>query len=124
MVPNIDKQGFSSCIIYHFIPDFEPLFHFVANCLQYLHILISLQQYYCRFQVTFQRAVPKFVANLTITFPSSEIGRELSNKVRKFISVFELCFLLIICSSLYRAMHCTCLFFVIQFTLGVSRMIS
>ena len=31
MVPNIDKQGFSSCIIYHFIPDFEPLFHFVAK---------------------------------------------------------------------------------------------
>ena len=45
---------------------------------------------YCRFQVTFQRAFPKFVANLPITFPSSEIGRELHNKVRKFISMFEL----------------------------------
>jgi hypothetical protein len=32
----------------------------------------------------------KFVANLPITFPSSEIGRELRNKVRKFISMFEL----------------------------------
>jgi hypothetical protein len=32
----------------------------------------------------------KFVANLPITFPSSEIGRELRNKVSKFISMFEL----------------------------------
>ena len=32
----------------------------------------------------------KFVVNLPITFPSSEIGRELRNKVRKFISMFEL----------------------------------
>ena len=32
----------------------------------------------------------KFVANLPITFPSSGIGRELRNKVRKFISMFEL----------------------------------
>jgi hypothetical protein len=39
--------------------------------------------FYCRFQVTFQRAVPKFVANLPITFPSSEIERELRNKVCK-----------------------------------------
>jgi hypothetical protein len=50
----------------------------------------SLPKNYYRFQVTFQRAVPKFVANLPITFPSSEIGRELRNKVRKFISMFEL----------------------------------
>jgi hypothetical protein len=45
---------------------------------------------YCRFHVTFQRAVPKFVANLPITFPSSKIGRELRDKVRKYISMFEL----------------------------------
>ena len=51
----------------------------------------SLKNSYCRFQVTFQRAVPKFVANLPITFPSSEIGRELRNKVCKFISRFEFC---------------------------------
>ena len=78
--------------------------------------LISLQQYYCQFQVTFQRTVPKFVANLPITFPSLEIGRDLRNKVRKFISVFEFCFLLIICSSLYRAMHCTCLFLLFNYS--------
>jgi hypothetical protein len=65
------------------------------SSLQYIYIYIFLQvsihiqkplriniatEYlgYCRFQVTFQRAVPKFVANLPITFPSSEIGRELS----------------------------------------------
>ena len=38
-------------------------------------------------RVTFQRAVPKFVANLPITFPSSKktkIERELRNKVRKY----------------------------------------
>jgi hypothetical protein len=40
--------------------------------------------------ITFQRAGPKFVANLPITFPSSKIGRELRNKVRKYISMFEL----------------------------------
>ena len=51
---------------------------------------VAVKSVYCRFQVTFQRAVPKFVANLPITFPSSEIGRELRNKVRKFISMFEL----------------------------------
>jgi hypothetical protein len=44
---------------------------------------------YCRFQVTFQHAVPKFVANLPITLSSSEVGRELCNEVRKFISKFE-----------------------------------
>jgi hypothetical protein len=33
-----------------------------------------LKVYYCRFQVTFQRAVPKFVANLPIMFPSLENG--------------------------------------------------
>ena len=44
---------------------------------------------YCRFQVTFQHAVPKFVANLPITLSSSEVGRELRNEVRKFISKFE-----------------------------------
>ena len=44
----------------------------------------------CRFQVTFQRAVPKFVAKLPITFPSSKIGRELCHKVCKYISMFEL----------------------------------
>jgi hypothetical protein len=36
---------------------------------------------YCRFQVTFQRTVPKFVAILPITFPSSEIGCELRKKM-------------------------------------------
>ena len=45
---------------------------------------------YCRFQVTFQHAVPKFVANLPITLSSSEVGRELRDEVRKFISKFEL----------------------------------
>ena len=44
--------------------------------------------------VIFQRALPKFVANfpslLPNKFPSSEIGRELRNEVRKFISMFEL----------------------------------
>jgi hypothetical protein len=45
---------------------------------------------YCRFHITFQSAVPKFVVNLPITFPNSEVGRELRNKVRKFISKFEL----------------------------------
>jgi hypothetical protein len=39
---------------------------------------------------TWERAVPKFVANLPITFPSSKIGRELCNKVCKYISMFEL----------------------------------
>jgi hypothetical protein len=32
----------------------------------------------------------KFVVNLPITFPNSEVGRELRNEVRKFISKFEL----------------------------------
>jgi hypothetical protein len=45
----------------------------------------------CRFQVTFQRAVPKFVANLPITFPSSQIGRELRNKVRNYIEMSFQC---------------------------------
>jgi hypothetical protein len=36
---------------------------------------------YCRFQVTFQRAVAKFVANLPITFPSSEIGANFATKL-------------------------------------------
>ena len=49
-----------------------------------------LVSFYCRFQQTWERAVPKFVANLPITFPSSKIGRELRNKVCKFISMFEL----------------------------------
>jgi hypothetical protein len=40
-----------------------------------------MYSYNCRFQVNFQRADPKFVANLPITFPSSKIGRELQNKV-------------------------------------------
>jgi hypothetical protein len=53
-------------------------------------ILLFYSVCYCRFQVTFQHAVPKFVANLPITFPSSEIGHTLRNKVRKFISMFEL----------------------------------
>ena len=53
-------------------------------------IHINIGYNYCRFQVTFQRAVPKFVVNLLITFPSSKIGRELRNKVRKYISMFEL----------------------------------
>jgi hypothetical protein len=34
--------------------------------------------------------IPKFVANLLITFSSSKIGRDLRNKVRKYISMFEL----------------------------------
>jgi hypothetical protein len=44
---------------------------------------------YCRFHITFQSAVPKFVVNLPITFPNSEVGRELRNEVRKFFSKFE-----------------------------------
>jgi hypothetical protein len=52
--------------------------------------IVIMEIAYCRFQVTFQRAVPKFVANLPITFPTSKIGRELRNKVRKYISMFEL----------------------------------
>ena len=40
-----------------------------------------MYSYNCRFQVNFQRADPKFVANLPITFPSSKIGRELQNRV-------------------------------------------
>ena len=40
---------------------------------------------------TSQRAGPKFVANLPITFPKfSKIVHELRNKVRKHISMFEL----------------------------------
>ena len=53
-------------------------------------LLLPFVYSYCRFQFTFQRAVPKFVANLPITFPSSKIGRELRNKVPKYISMFEL----------------------------------
>ena len=37
---------------------------------------------YCRFQVTFQCAVAKFVANLPIMLSSSEVGRELRCEVR------------------------------------------
>jgi hypothetical protein len=50
----------------------------------------SLKVYYCSFHVTFQHAVPKLVANLPIMLSSSEVGRELRNEVRKFISKFEL----------------------------------
>jgi hypothetical protein len=55
-----------------------------------MSVLKTTSLAYCRFQVTFQRAGPKFVANLPTTFPSSKIGRELRNKVRKYISMFEL----------------------------------
>jgi hypothetical protein len=44
-----------------------------------------IQGVYCRFHITFQSAVPKFVVNLPITFPNSEVGRELRN----FASSFE-----------------------------------
>ena len=62
---------------------------FIPKSLVYACCVIKTMPY-CRFQVTFQSAVPKFVANLSITFPSSKIGRELRNKVRKNISMFEL----------------------------------
>jgi hypothetical protein len=42
----------------------------------------------CRVQVTFQRAGPKFVANLPISFSSSKIGRELRNEVRVHFNVW------------------------------------
>ncbi len=43
---------------------------------------------YCRFHITFQSAVPKFVVNLPITFPNLEVGRELRNEVRNFGAKF------------------------------------
>jgi hypothetical protein len=63
----------------------------VSQCKQHIHenrmcVYMFMHTCYCRFQVTFQHAVPKFVANLPITLPSSE----LRNKVRKYISMFEL----------------------------------
>jgi hypothetical protein len=57
--------------------------------LQITFVFTKTSLAYCRFQVTFQRAGPEFVANLPTTFPSSKIGRELRNKVRKYISMFE-----------------------------------
>ena len=39
-------------------------------------------------EMPFQCAVSKFVANLPIMFSSSKIGRELRDKVRKYISMF------------------------------------
>jgi hypothetical protein len=53
------------------------------NILKYQSIIVD-------FKSPFKRAGPNFVANLPIAFPSSEIGRELRNKVRKYISMFEL----------------------------------
>ena len=38
--------------------------------------------YYRRFQVTFQRAVAKFVANLPITFRNLEVRRELRSRIQ------------------------------------------
>jgi hypothetical protein len=61
----------------------------ILNDLHYSHLWKCICLY-CRFHITFQSAVPKFVVNLPITFPNSEVGRELRNKVRKFISKFEL----------------------------------
>jgi hypothetical protein len=44
------------------------------------------------FRLLFKARFPsgKFVLNLPITFPNSEVGRELRNEVRKFISKFKL----------------------------------
>ena len=62
----------------------------------YIQLSLSNMNRYCRFQITFESliqiecAVPKFVANLPITFPNSKIACELRNKVRNYISMFEL----------------------------------
>ncbi len=45
--------------------------HIIDNCFENCFV------YYCRFHITFQSAVPKFVVNLPITFPNLEVGREL-----------------------------------------------
>jgi hypothetical protein len=54
------------------------------------NFFLGINFFFGPFQITFQSAVPKFVVNLPITFPNSEVGRELRNEVRKFISKFEL----------------------------------
>ena len=48
--------------------------------------VLLISTYYCRFQVIFQHAGSKFVANLPIMFPSLKIGRELR---KKFASTFQ-----------------------------------
>jgi hypothetical protein len=66
----------------------KPITKHTSGNSKYCILLYSV--YYCRFHITFQSAVPKFVVNLPITFPNSEVGRELRNEVRKFILKFEL----------------------------------
>ena len=52
-------------------------------------VVFSNTEIYNNFLLSISRALPKFVANMPNKFPSSEIGRERLNEVRKFISMFE-----------------------------------
>ena len=62
-----------------------------------MSVLKTTSLAYCRFQVTFQRAGPKFVANLPITFPSLEIRRKPRKKVHKRLFTNEV-----------QTLKCTC----------------
>ena len=48
-----------------------------VTIVDHIRKVCTVSLFYCRFQVTFQHAIPKFIANLQITFPSSKIGRKL-----------------------------------------------
>jgi hypothetical protein len=118
---------FLFCIIYHFIPDFEPLFHFVAKSFSlavlaysnfFAAILLSISSHFS----TRGSQVHCELANYVSMFGNWVRTSQQSSQVH--FSVWTLFFI----NNLFITVQSNALYIfcysIIQFTLGVSRMIS